>query len=451
MTATKKKRILRKFKLSEISPVDRPAQGPAIALLMKRAEETGDDLAKITFMEALDQMKIKEGLHEAMEEMWKLNDALRLSVQSIVEDPDSYPDPVNAIRQSFADFSSVVQSMIDSAFMEEVAMEDDLNAEKQEKPTKTEVEKQFLSSDFALVPDPQKPSTWKLRLTSTPGGEPDSILVGAAVAALDPEFSMTKNLVPEDSRDGVIAKLSDAWEGDLPEVLKTQESPTMTKKAGTEPTIEDLQAEVAKRNSELEVAKAYGALNDAEKAHYNSLDADGQKAFIAKSEVERGEILKNLADENPVIFKSADGEEFRKNDDPRLVKMAKQADEDRKEAKREREERQNLQFAKRASDDLGHLPGEEATKIAVLKAVDSIKDEDVRKHAMEMLKASDAGISKAMTRAGSSAGGDNNASEKLDTLAKRHQEDHEGFTFEQSYDEVLKTDEGQRLYNETLA
>src|SRR3990170_2881974 len=55
-----------------------------------------------------------------------------------------------------------------------------------EKATRTEDGKAFPASDYAYVPDAAKPSAWKLRLTSTPGGKPDAGIVGAAIAAFSP-------------------------------------------------------------------------------------------------------------------------------------------------------------------------------------------------------------------------------------------------------------------------
>ncbi len=98
--------------------------------------------------------------------------------------------------------------------------------------TKTEDGKEFPASDFAYTPDLDKPSTWKLRLTSTPGADPDPTIVGAAVAALGKGFRGKKVEIPEDDRPGVIRKVAAAWkkanpdkdEKDMPEVLKALEA-----------------------------------------------------------------------------------------------------------------------------------------------------------------------------------------------------------------------------------
>src|ERR1700746_1992774 len=77
--------------------------------------------------------------------------------------------------------------------------------------TKTEGGKSFPASDYAYVPDPNMPSTWKLRLTATPGGGPDAHIVGAAVAALGKGFRGQKVSIPEADLPKVKAKVRAAW------------------------------------------------------------------------------------------------------------------------------------------------------------------------------------------------------------------------------------------------
>lgn len=78
--------------------------------------------------------------------------------------------------------------------------------------TKTEGGESFPSGDYAYVPDPEKPSTWKLRLTATPGGPPDPHIVGAAIAALGPGgFRGQKVQIPAADLPAVKAKVRAAW------------------------------------------------------------------------------------------------------------------------------------------------------------------------------------------------------------------------------------------------
>ena len=69
----------------------------------------------------------------------------------------------------------------------------------------------FPAGDYAYVPDATAPSTWKLRLTATPGGPPDPGIVGAAAAALGPGFRGQKVDIPSASLAAVRAKVRTAW------------------------------------------------------------------------------------------------------------------------------------------------------------------------------------------------------------------------------------------------
>lgn len=90
----------------------------------------------------------------------------------------------------------------------------------------------FGAEDYAHVPDPASPSTWKLRLTATPGGDPDPGLVGAAAAALGPGYRGQKVDLPDEDRPGVVRKVRAAWkqvnpdkdETDMPDALQTNEA-----------------------------------------------------------------------------------------------------------------------------------------------------------------------------------------------------------------------------------
>ena len=93
----------------------------------------------------------------------------------------------------------------------------------------------FTANDFAYVPDKDLSSTWKLRLTSTPGGKPDARIVGAAVAALGKGFRGKKVQIPAEALSGVKARVRAAWLAannkdkgaeDMPSVLKINKGET---------------------------------------------------------------------------------------------------------------------------------------------------------------------------------------------------------------------------------
>lgn len=76
---------------------------------------------------------------------------------------------------------------------------------------KTEAGAKFPESAYAYTPDPDMPSTWKLRLWASPDGGPDARIVGAAVAALGEGFRGNKVQIPAEDLPKVKAKVRAAW------------------------------------------------------------------------------------------------------------------------------------------------------------------------------------------------------------------------------------------------
>lgn len=112
----------------------------------------------------------------------------------------------------------------------EAGVDDDPEAldKAKEKPMKTENGVKFPAEAYAYVPDPEKPSTWKLRLWETPEKKETPRQVGMAVAALGPGFRGNKVEIPPEDLPKVIRRVREAWlkvhpnasEEDLPEVLR---------------------------------------------------------------------------------------------------------------------------------------------------------------------------------------------------------------------------------------
>lgn len=236
-------------------------------------------------------------------------------------------------------------------------------------------------------------------------------------------------------------------------VTKTAESLGTTTKESTM-NEEELKALVEKSAKELETlksqlatAESFGKLSDAEKSFYDSLDEAQKAEFLVKSSEDRAAAVEAVKSSNPVVYKSIDGIEFRKSDDPRLVEMAKRSDAQSKELEIEKAKREDAEFSKRAQTELTHLPGDEATKVAVLKAVDTIKDAATKTKALELLKANNAAMAKAFEKKGTAEGADNSADAKLDALAKQHAETHK-VSFAKAYSEVIRTPEGKELYEQ---
>lgn len=203
---------------------------------------------------------------------------------------------------------------------------------------------------------------------------------------------------------------------------------------------------------ELAKAKAIGSLTDAEKAHFAKLAPKEQDEFLAKSAEQRGQDLQKSADGNAVIYTSADGLEFRKSDDPRLIEMAKRADADRKLAREAQQAVVDQTFGKRAETELSHLPGEQPVKVALLKALETISDEATRKGALELLKANNTAMQAAFAKAGTTAApaAGATANDQLEVLAKKYSIDNKVDILKARV-AVLDTPEGAALYEQSQA
>jgi len=200
--------------------------------------------------------------------------------------------------------------------------------------------------------------------------------------------------------------------------------------------------------SELQVklarAEKLAQLSDSERGHMAKLDTQAQERFLAlDAQSRRGELSK-AAELNPVVFKSADGTEYRQSDDPRLVKAARDNDETRAQLRKERSDREALEFSKRAAVELKNASGSEVAKVALLRAVEGISDAGVRAEVKALIKGANDSLAKLFEERGftSPAGGD--AESKLEALAKAYSESRK-VSMVVARDEVLRTTEGQEL------
>lgn len=247
-----------------------------------------------------------------------------------------------------------------------------------------------------------------------------------------------------DETSDTTAAAAASQEAVMPEAKKNEE-------------IAELQAQNDDLTKRAERAEAVAALKSDERAHFDGLDEAAQDEFLGKSEDERVEIVKAAGDADPVVYKSADGVEFRQSDDPRLVKMAKDRDEDRAILKAEREQRETLELEKRADEVFPNLPGTAIVRGQLLKAVEGIEDEEIRKGALEALKSANGGIFERASDSPESHGlakgagiptGDPTAETELEQLVKSYQTEH-NVTEAKAWDEVLKSDEGASLYRKS--
>lgn len=246
---------------------------------------------------------------------------------------------------------------------------------------KTEYGRQFPMGDYAYVPDPKKPSTWKLRLTADPGAGVNARIVGAAVAAVGPTgFRGRKAQIPNKDLPKVKAKILAAWKKLHPDAKELPASLTKMKaaeeqaifklyilgeKGGTDMTPEELE----KRFGELEgETKTLKADNETLTKRADAAEADLKKAnddaAALKAKLEKGE--------NPFAKPSDDDdddEEKKKKKEEEMKKSAlpasvrKELDESVATIKKQgeeiakmKEQRETETFIAKAKTDYANLP-----------------------------------------------------------------------------------------------
>lgn len=121
---------------------------------------------------------------EQAREIWELTDELHMLMQNVINNPDAGPD---ALDKLFKEFQARIGQ---ASSMEKSAAVDEKSAIKRENGI------DFPPGDYAYVPDPASPSTWKLRLTESPGKVTVAQLGRAAAALSSGGFRGNKAEIP---------------------------------------------------------------------------------------------------------------------------------------------------------------------------------------------------------------------------------------------------------------
>lgn len=440
MARTKRRKpgMLKGLKFDEVSLVAAGANQNAHVSILKM-EEAPETVLKASFNDILAERLKTDEEKQLIRDLEKVSYVFADSVWPLMTD-SSITDKSAAINENLNQFAQVMMSMVnDHNVIKE--LENLIKAE-----TKSYGGVGYPASDFAYVPDPEKPSTWKLRLTKEPGGKPDSGIVGAAIAALGKGFRGQKVQIPSSKLSSVKAKVRQAW-----------------KKANPDKNPDDMPGAIKKENipvkETIEYFQTLAKMNDAEKAAFVGLADDAQEAIIktesmdkriemvrkhVKVQVTEEKKIDKSKDESIVsggvtIYKSEVGDgafAFMKGQQVALEK--------------ERDLRITKEFEDEAENLFPNYPGDKVAKGKMLRSLRELP-KDQQEVQLKMLKAGDAAISQALKTNGSddSAGG-NSGIDKLDTLAKEHQKANPGMTFEKAYSEVMRTDEGGEAYDESL-
>lgn len=221
--------------------------------------------------------------------------------------------------------------------------------------------------------------------------------------------------------------------------------------------IADLEENLAKASDRADRAENLAKMSDVQRAYHAKLEGEAADEF-AKSENKEA-IIKNAELADPVVCVTEDGVEVRKSQDPTglLTAAVAKAKDDKKKlfelkekGKKDEDDKKSSDLKKRATD-LDSLPGSVETKVEMLKSLDSIEDESVRKAALQIVTASNtvakAGFEPVGAYGSPEVLGDDDA---LDAMANELLKTETSLTFAQAYDKILDTEKGQEIYNKRL-
>lgn len=413
-----KKRMI-SFELDFISAVDRPAQEPATVTILKRADD-------------VEKMHPKKG-----ESKGDFTDRFHGSTKMQA----AHPDKKKRTAAAHAAFKGGAPKHVAKADEDKVAFIKRLLDEgKIDEATKAaKVEK------YVILTTPTNGHSHLIYTGRFDGGEDRA---GSSSWAEEHTHPWMK-----DEFDNVKIGFADGHVHEIAILTKQDKEPTAEEaaKMSDKKTPEELAAETAKRIKTLEAdlakSRAVNALNDEHKVHLATIKGADADAFVAKSSDERDAVINAAKVADDVVFKAADGTLYRKSDDARLVNMAKQADADRATIAKERGARRDAEYAKRADAELANMTGDAVVKVALLKAVDEITDEELRGKVVETLKAADGKLVAAFETRGTmgKTEGSGNPHGEIEKMARDHAAKH-NVSFEKAYTAVLDTPQGAALY-----
>lgn len=196
--------------------------------------------------------------------------------------------------------------------------------------------------------------------------------------------------------------------------------------------------ELAKKLEQME--------KDLEKSNSANSELAAKVASLTKSAEEAG-----LTVEGDKIVKSADveyveieGEKIAKSSIPAavLAKLEK-ADAEAAELRKRAEETELL---KRANEIVPNMVGGDSAKIQLVKMLDAVSDETVRKSMTEALKSADEVLKSSTKQMGDDAGngGDSDEAGELDKMVDEYAKKN-SVTKHEAYSAVMKTADGRKL------
>ncbi len=197
-------------------------------------------------------------------------------------------------------------------------------------------------------------------------------------------------------------------------------------------------------------------MSDKEKVYFEKLDEAGKAEFLKMAPDARMKIVQKSELDDEVL--NVDGRVIRKSEvgsslfeilkvQNTLIQSAKA------QAELELEKRLEQEAIQLVEKEYGNLPGEVLLKAKILRHINCIQDETLRKGFMELLKSANAAFQKFFVPAGASAGGSQSGSSaqaKLEKMAKDYAQEHK-VSISEAWKAIANSEEGNELYKEHLA
>ena len=450
--------VMQEFQIDFLSSVDRPAQEGAKSLLMKRDEPEDDGLSKRKFTAERRQQLAESG--EAMSDgSFPIVTAADLSNAIKAFGRASAKARVARHIKARAKALKREDLLPDEGLLAKVETTDDLptvedhpHADQIEKcgeggPPVVMTSSESGHSHLVYLHRRAGETTYQRSEGSDSGHDHPWMLTASA----DGTFALTIGDSEGHTHTVDQTILNAAFAAAALSKLFEQEDDQMAKPTTVTKTAEEIQA----LEDNLALARLFSTLGDGERSYFETLGDTGKRAFVAKDADERAAEIKKAAGPDEVIYTDNDGNTFRKSDDRRMLAAAKRADSADKRTEKAEQTLTQERLEKRADAELAHLPGTPKFRGALLKAVESIEDEDERAGAMKGLLAGNAAIGKGFDTIGVGGVEDeldiegSSAESKLNKAAQTMAKE-KGLTIEKAYSEVLKTPAGKQLYTESL-
>lgn len=207
--------------------------------------------------------------------------------------------------------------------------------------------------------------------------------------------------------------------------------------------IEELKKALEDAHTQNQELTTLANMSDMEKAFMDKMGDDDKKRFMNLSKEDRMKEMekagmKKLAKED--VQKQLDDIEKRLSEKDDVI--AKQSE----SIEKMQEENEMLKLQKRAEKELDGISGDVEKKAKLLKALESIEDEDVRKMAFENIKKSASAGEAFCKSQGDEGTGSDNPNDILEKRAVDMAAD-EKITKQQAYAKLMASPEGAKLYN----